>query len=351
MEWLDYGLRAGLTLLLGLLGWRAAWRLQAPAAAILGPMLLIGAAACLDVALADFPAWLKTSAQAIIGVFLGLKLNRSTVLRAKSLVWPIVVANAWLLLSGLLIGYALTRLARVDLNTSLLGTTPGGIVEMTVMAGSFQADVALVATLQAFRLVSTNVSIPILAHYQAQPRTSSDVSAPLSRSQSELGAARRAGWPLCMLIGLSGGFVLTWIKVPAGGVVGALLAVGAVQLSGIELSPLPTPIRNAAQVLAGIFIGLTFSAQTPVELRAAFLTIVVTTAATMASSLLRARFIQHWLQLDARTALLACAPGGLVQMGIIADELGAQTFVVSLFQFTRIVCVIVLAPLVFRMLI
>lgn len=351
MELLDYGLRASLTLLLGLAGWRAALRLQMPAAAILGPMLLIGAAACLGAALADFPAWLKTSAQAIIGVFLGLKFNRITVLRAKSLVWPIVVANAWLLLSGLLIGYALMRLARVDLNTSLLGTTPGGIVEMTVMAGSFQADVALVATLQAFRLVSANVSIPILARRQVNPHSPSDDAVLFSHSRRVAGVSCRAGWPICMLMGLSGGFFLTWLQVPAGGVVGALLAVGAIQLAGVEMAPLPAPIRNAAQVLAGIFIGLTFSAQTLVELRAAFLTIVVTTAATLASSLLLARFIQHWLRLDAQTALLACAPGGLVQMGIIADELGAQTFVVSLFQFTRIVCVIVLAPLVFRMLI
>jgi len=351
MEFLNYLLHAILTLLLGLVGWRVALRLQMPAAAILGPMLLVGATACLGVEPADFPAWLKTAAQAVIGIFLGLKLNRSTLTRTQSLVWPIAVANAWLLLSGLLIGYVMTRLAQVDLHTSLLGTTPGGIVEMTVMAGSFQADVALVATLQAFRLVSTNVSIPILARRQVNQHAPSDAPVTPPRSKSEPCAPRRAGWPLCLLVGLSGGYLLTWLQVPAGGVVGALVAVGAVQLAGVELSPLPTPIRNAAQVLAGIFIGLTFSAQTLVELRAAFLVIVMTTAATMSSSLLLARFIQRGLRRDAQTALLACAPGGLVQMGIIADELGAQTFVVSLFQFTRIVCVIVLTPLVFRMLI
>jgi hypothetical protein len=100
----------------------------------------------------------------------------------------------------------------------------------------------------------------------------------------------------------------------------------------------------------GIFIGGTFNAQTLVELRASFVIVVATTIATVTSSLFLARFVQRWLKVDVQTALLACAPGGLTQMAIVADELGAQTFVVSLFQLTRVVCVVLFTPIIVRLL-
>ena len=79
--------------------------------------------------------------------------------------------------------------------------------------------------------------------------------------------------------------------------------------------------------------------------------IVGATLATLASSFLLAFVIQRWMRLDAGTALLGCAPGGLTLMPVIADELGAQTFVVSLFQLVRVVIVILVMPITFQILI
>lgn len=60
--------------------------------------------------------------------------------------------------------------------------------------------------------------------------------------------------------------------------------------------------------------------------------------------------MQRALQIDQQTALLACAPGLLTQMGIVAHELEAQVFAVTIFQLTRLISAIVILPLVFRML-
>ena len=38
--------------------------------------------------------------------------------------------------------------------------------------------------------------------------------------------------------------------------------------------------------------------------------------------------------MDAPTALLACAPAGVTQMTVIADEIGGDVLVVTLFQLT-----------------
>jgi len=142
-------------------------RLNIPAATIIGPMLIVGLATCLGLTPPSFPTWFKVGAQSIIGAYLGLQVDRATIRRTRAMAWPITVSTSWLLVSALLIGYVVARLTRIDLYTSLIGTTPGGIAEMTAMAGAVNADVALVATLQTFRLVTANVSIPFLARRQA----------------------------------------------------------------------------------------------------------------------------------------------------------------------------------------
>ena len=341
--------QTGLAILLGVLGWYMAARLDVPAATILGPMLVIAAANLMGLPSANFPAWFQVGVQSIIGAYLGLKVDRGLVARTRRMAWPIALSTLWMIVSGLLIGYLVTRLTRIDLYTAMLGTTPGGIAEMTAMAVSVKADIALVATLQAFRLVTANVSIPFLARREvalAPASAHSEWEPALTIGPSP----RRVHWLVCVLVGGAGGYFFNWLGIPAGSVLGAMLSVAVLQIAGLNFAPLPAPLRTGAQILMGIFIGATFNAQTLVELRASFVIVVATTIATVTSSLFLARFVQRWLNLDIQTALLACAPGGLTQMAIIADELGAQTFVVSLFQLTRVVCVVLFTPIIVRLL-
>jgi hypothetical protein len=76
--------------------------------------------------------------------------------------------------------------------------------------------------------------------------------------------------------------------------------------------------------------------------------IVVMTVATLASSLALAGVLQRRLQTDACTALLSCAPAGMTQMPIIADELGADLSQVTVFQLTRYLCSVAVLPILFR---
>ena len=349
----QYGLttlgQAGLVLLLGWLGWHMAERLNIPAATVIGPMLIVGLTTCLGLMPPSFPTWFKAGAQSIIGTYLGLQVDRATVSRSRTMAWPITVSTLWLLLSALLIGYLVARLTRIDLYTSLIGTTPGGIAEMTAMAGAVNADVALVATLQTFRLVTTNVSIPFLARRQASLDSPSLTRADNTDSAPSASQAKSAHWLIATLIGAAGGYLLDWLQVPAGGVIGAMVAVALVQLTGREMQPLPSTLRTAAQICIGVFIGVTFNPQTLAELRASFATVIAATVATVTSSLFLASFVRRWLKLDAQTALLACSPGGLTQMAVIADELGAEPFTVGLFQLVRVLAVVLLMPVIFRL--
>jgi membrane AbrB-like protein len=333
-------------------------RLRVPAATVLGPMILVGAASALGVARADFPAWVKIALQIVIGVFLGYKIDWESLTRIRTMLRPIALVTIWMVGAAILIGYALARLTSVDLATALLGTSPGGIAEMTAMAISIQADVTLVATLQTFRLIATIGAVPFLARGLVAPTTPA-IEEPLPALMPPLNDSTRArpvsnvdrfAWLLYLALGVLGSFIFAMLKIPAAGVIGAMVAVALARIVGCKSCEPPHVLRTLAQVGLGIVIGSAFNDQTLTELRSQFLPILLTTVATVASALMLARVVQRALKTDLQTALLACAPGGLVQMGIIADELGAEVFVVNLFQLTRLVSAVILFPILVRLL-
>ncbi len=344
-------------MLLGFLGWRVASRLRAPAAAMLGPMILVGIASSLGIARADFHVAVKTALQIVIGVFLGYKIDWDALSRIRALIRPIALVTTWMLAAAVLIGYALASVTHIDLATAFLGTSPGGIAEMTAMAISIQADVTLVATLQFFRIVSTIVAIPLLAkglgvQDTAAPakRGAEPVRAPETFEARPTSTADRFTGLVYLALGALGSLGFAALRIPAAGVVGALTTVALARVVGCKYCEPPQALRTLAQIGLGIIIGAAFNDQTLTELRAQFLPVLVTTAATVLSALALARVVQRWLKTDLQTALLACAPGGLAQMGIIADELGAEVFVVNLFQLTRLVSAVLLLPILIRLL-
>jgi membrane AbrB-like protein len=339
--------RATIVVLLGLSGWFIAARVNLPAPGILGSMILVAVATMAGVPAFDFPHWSRVLVQSIIGGYLGLKIDRATVASTRAMLIPITISTVWFVTATLLIGYALARWTTIDLYTALLASAPGGVAEMTVIAMTVGADAALVATVQVVRLIASNVAVPFFARrHVGQHFGSRDES----NDNGAVDPTRGLHWIVCLSVGVIGGFLLDALKIPAGGVIGAILAVATAQLAGLSMCAIPTRGRNLAQIFLGVFVGVTFTRQTLIELQSSFAIITAATVATLASSFLLARVIQYWMRLDAETALLACAPGGLSLMPIIADELGAQTFVVSLFQLARIVLVILIMPIVFRLL-
>lgn len=350
MHWLfdDELARVLVALGLGWLGWRIAARFNVPAPAILGSMLLVATGTMLGAPSPTFPHWTRVLVQSVIGGYLGLKIDRATLTCARAWLIPLALVTVWFVTATLLIGFALARWTTMDLYTALLAVTPGGVAEMTVIAMAVGADAALVATMQVVRLIASNVAVPLFARRHASQHAHARAEA---NGESDSESARGLHWSVCLSIGALGGLGLDALNVPAGGVIGAMLAVASAQWVGVSLRAIPARGRNWAQVLLGLFVGITFTQQTLRMLQHSFVMIVLVTLATLLSSFLLARVVQRWMRVDAETALLACAPGGLSLMPIIADELGAQTFIVSLFQLARIVLVILVMPILFQFLI
>jgi len=87
--------------------------------------------------------YLNIFAQIFLGLYVGAGVTRKFVKQVYRLLTPIALVSFWSIAVTVCIGAFLSTLTSMDLLTSLLGASPGGVAEMAIMAYSIGADVAI----------------------------------------------------------------------------------------------------------------------------------------------------------------------------------------------------------------
>jgi hypothetical protein len=155
-----------------------------------------------------------------------------------------------------------------------------------------------------------------------------------------------------LLIGLVGGWMGVKFRLPAGALIGALIAVGSVNaLQLIPIPTLPAECRFLLQVCLGIFLGTTVTGETVQALQELWRPALTGAAIMVVAGILSGLAISQWLGLERMTALLGSAPGGTSVMSLIALDMGVEGPVVAAMHLTRMLSVVLLIPLVVRVLV
>lgn len=150
-----------------------------------------------------------------------------------------------------------------------------------------------------------------------------------------------------LVAALAGSWLLERLEVPAGALIGAMVAGAAINLSGIESKPLPEWARFGAFAAIGWLLGQQFDRDTIATLTSAALPIAIVVV-----SLLLAGWVVslglHRMGLDPATSFLAASPGGVSQMAALAADAGANGPLVVTIHLIRVISVILTAPFLVR---
>ncbi len=153
---------------------------------------------------------------------------------------------------------------------------------------------------------------------------------------------------LTLVVGACGGVIALRYKVPAGAMVGSMLAVGLFNVIGVQLSNLPPNFRNGAQIVVGAIVGMSITRETLLSLKGmiipAFLLVFGMIAAGLAFGWLMAK-LTGW---DLVTTMFASSPGGMTEMTIAAYSMGADGPKVALLHLIRMVSVVSIIPFLLK---
>ena len=151
-------------------------------------------------------------------------------------------------------------------------------------------------------------------------------------------------WFILMLVcAVIGGLIGLKLKLPAGAMVGAMIGV-AIFTVVTDQQVTPKWFKVAAQMVSGGYIGTTMTREGLAQMKRLAKAAAVLLAGMLMVNLLAGTVLYLTSPLDLCTALFATAPGGLTDMTIISDDMGADSPVVSVFQVCRMSAAILLFP-------
>jgi hypothetical protein len=144
--------------------------------------------------------------------------------------------------------------------------------------------------------------------------------------------------------GSGGAWLAQRIGIPAGVIVGALLASGLYRLAGGDPGPWRGRYGRVGRLLLGTVIGAAFGPDVLAPLKTALLPMIAVTAAIVGVGLGLGWALARFTPLDTATALISGVPGGLPAMAAIAEETTADATVVTAIHFARLTTILVLVP-------
>ncbi|MGT2743083.1 AbrB family transcriptional regulator [Streptococcus plurextorum] len=145
-------------------------------------------------------------------------------------------------------------------------------------------------------------------------------------------------------IGTLGGLLARQMKVPAPFMIGSMVTVAIVSMTTgkMESSNL---MKLFAQMVSGSYIGQTISKDDLLNLPKIGKSIVGLMALFTLNMLVLGLIFIYVFHMDPVTALLSCLPGGIMDVSLMAIDMGAQADVVATLQSARLIGILILLPI------
>ncbi|AOF92879.1 membrane AbrB duplication domain protein (plasmid) [Sinorhizobium sp. RAC02] len=316
--------------------------LDLPLPFLFGPMVASLVVALCGVPLAGL-GQVSIAARSVLGVAIGTSVTPALVAELPSMLASVALVPLYIVVIGLIGVPFFRRVCGFDPVTAFYAAMPGGAADMTIFGQEAGANVRQLSLVHVTRLMVIMVVAPIilvniygvgLTHPIGPPASDLPVSELVIMAVAAL-----VGWKGGERIGLFGAAIL-----------GPLLVSAVLSLAGIlHLRP-PREALLAAQFLIGMGIGVSYVGVTMRELRdtvaggAAFVVILAALAGAV-TELVTLTGLAPPVE-----GFLSFIPGGQAEMSMLALVSGADLSFVVVHHLTRILVVILGAPVLFRFL-
>lgn len=151
-----------------------------------------------------------------------------------------------------------------------------------------------------------------------------------------------------LCVGAAGGILAYQAKIPAGGMVGSMLAVAVVNVFIYPMPLMNTNIRLGAQIVIGTALGLQVTRQSFESMRHMIVPAALMTFLLISAGLLIGLALHKFTGWDIVTSMTASAPGGMTEMSLLCEALGGDTPTTAVLQLFRMVAVVSVVPWVLR---
>ncbi len=146
-----------------------------------------------------------------------------------------------------------------------------------------------------------------------------------------------------VVIGIIGSLIATKLRMPGGMMVGAMILVAVFNIFTGK-GTFPRIFKTFLQVFSGVIIGSRVGRKDVKELRFIIVPTIILLIFMMIMNVTLGYLIHKVGGLDIITSLFSSSPGGLSDMGLLAEDLGANPAYVTILQLVRVLTIYFFMP-------
>ncbi|WP_158811911.1 AbrB family transcriptional regulator [Beijerinckia sp. L45] len=316
--------------------------LRMPAALLLAPMAAAVIISTRGIAI-KVPRHAFFAAQSVVGCLIAHSITPST-LGTVAARWPMFFGTIFaVLIASCFCGWLLARFQVLPGSVAVWGSAPGAASAMTVLAGAHGADMRLVAFMQYLRVVFVALAAALVSGLWAG---SSGPPAHAMEWFPDLAWKDVAATLALAAIAGTGGRLL---KIPAGGLLGPLIAGAILQGSGIMTITLPPWFLAVSYAIIGWNIGTRFTREILTYVAGALPRVALAIVAQIGFCVGVASLLTRFAGIDPLSAYLATSPGGADSIAIIAASSHVDLSFVMAMQTLRLFLVLLVSPSLARL--
>ncbi|NES69147.1 MAG: AbrB family transcriptional regulator [Okeania sp. SIO2D1] len=123
----------------------------------------------------EVPQWLFATGLLLVGIFIGVQFDWENARKLWKAVLVEIVLVAFLIMGFVVVGYEFHKFTHVDLVTSLLSFTPGGIEAMIATVNELGGDAGLVLAIQLTRMLILLLVVPLFSNFVVKKEKPVDI--------------------------------------------------------------------------------------------------------------------------------------------------------------------------------
>ena len=344
-----------LTLTIGIVGGYLADKKKIPAAFMIGALFAV---AIFNIVTdrAFLPTSFKFITQVATGTFIGSKFRTEDVKMLRKVIIPGMVMVVLMIAFSFILSFIMSHFLGIDYMTSFFATAPGGIMDISLIAYDFKANTSQVALLQLIRLISVISFVPFFTKkcYERSKNKKEtfekeiEIENEKDEEERTLNKSEKS-LTFTLIIGIIGGIIGYFSHLPAGTMSFAMAFVAFFNVR-TQKAYMPLPLRKIIQTFGGALIGARVTLADVVALKTLVLPIILIIVGFCLMNVLVGFFLYKTTKFSLSTALLSASPGGMSDISLMAEDLGANGPQVASMQFLRAISIVGVYPLIIKLL-
>ncbi|GAB6254809.1 AbrB family transcriptional regulator [Peribacillus sp. N1] len=312
---------------------------------LLGPMAALLIASRFKNVKLIWPVSVRNTGLIIVGYSIGISFTKSSLSDMISHLPSMLILTTLIVLVCACSAFVMSKYSGIDYPTSLTSSIPGGLSQIVVFAEDMKGiDITTVTFFHVTRVIMVVFLVPLLI---ISPIFAANSTNDSSKITDNVIPEWSGLFPLIFLFALIC-FLAARIgkifKLPAPYFLGPVIVAAAIGLLGLQGPPLPPTLLDISQFMVGGYIGLLLKPEQLNNKRKTLLLALMNGLILISATMFFSFLLTQYYDLSTITGFLSLAPGGMDQMGIIAQEVNADVSTVTSYQLFRMAFIYAAVP-------